>query len=51
MGRSDDFYRGKAQECETQASHLKDPAQRAPWLKMARDWRALLSKKGVRSGG
>jgi hypothetical protein len=46
--RSDEFFLGKAAECDRNAILTKDPDMRGQWRKMADDWRALV-KQPLRS--
>lgn len=41
MSKSE-YYRTKADECERMAGTVVSPEHKAPWLKLASDWLALI---------
>jgi len=45
MGDWDNYYRHRAEEAEEQAARAISPEDRAAWLRLAKAWLALISRK------
>lgn len=49
MAHDDEYYRRQAKAAEEQAQHARNDMDREAWLRVARDWLALVRNKPQRS--